>query len=558
MRPVWLPVAATLATLFAAPAHADPCIPRAGISTCVEADNLWPHAGGGPFFAVGSTRTTPASALSFGLVGSYLRQPVGLGVASADPAGSTVFLVDHRVDATLLFALGVTDRLELTLAAPTTLYQGGAGVAGVMTGGAALPRSGVHDLRFGLSLALLARAPGVSGPALTARLEFGAPLGSKDAFAGASSAVAAPSLVFDWRAGRVLIAAEASARVRREAVIGDAVLGTQLGAALGVAVDVVRDGWLTVSAEGFALPALAKQGADPRTGEVHALAPAEWIGSVSNTRLLGGDVVIALGAGGPLPFTPHALTAPAYRLDFSLRYAPSAKPKESPPPPPPEAAAPAPRVEPPEPVKAVKADEPDRDGDKIPDALDRCPDEPEDIDGFQDDDGCPDPDNDGDGVPDAQDRCPNEPETIDGVDDDDGCPEPGARSLVSWDGDRVVVEKPARFAPGQAELGPELLRQAKMMAQLARGRAPLASVIVETYADKPGDTSIRGAELAQARAEAVKKVFLAAGIPAEVLMAVGGDPSAARPKGASAFDVSARRKVQGARSRSKSGENSPR
>jgi outer membrane protein OmpA-like peptidoglycan-associated protein len=540
----------------------------------VEADNLWPHAGGGPFFSLGSTRTTPGGALSFGLVGSYLKAPVGLGVASTDPAGSIVDLVEHRVDATLLFALGVTDRLELTLAAPTTLYQSGAGLAGVIGGGAALPRSGVHDLRFGFALALISRAERASGPALTARLEFGAPLGSKDAFAAAPSAVAIPSLVFDWRIGRVLIAAEASARVRRDAVFGDAVVGTQLGGALGAAVDVLRDGWLTVAAEGFALPAISQQGTDPLTGVLRTLAPAEWIASVSNTRLLGGDVVVSLGGGGPIPITPHAFTSPAYRLDFSIRYAPQAKPKESLPPPLEKVAAPPAPLPPPpiEPAKVAVVEQPDRDGDKIPDALDRCPDEPEDHDGFEDEDGCPDPDNDGDGVADAQDRCPNEPETIDGVEDEDGCPEPGAHSLVRWEGDRIAVEKPARFAPGKAELGPELLKQAKMMAQLVRGRAPLASVIVETYADKPGDTSLRAAELAQARAEAVKKVFLAAGIPAEVLMAVGGDPSVPRPKGSPAFDVSARRKMPGARSRdsgspdgalrpeprSKSGENSPR
>ncbi len=52
---------------------------------------------------------------------------------------------------------------------------------------------------------------------------------------------------------------------------------------------------------------------------------------------------------------------------------------------------------------------PDRDGDGVPDDVDKCPDEPEDRDGFQDDDGCPDPDNDRDGVLDAVDQCPNEP-----------------------------------------------------------------------------------------------------------------------------------------------------
>ncbi len=49
----------------------------------------------------------------------------------------------------------------------------------------------------------------------------------------------------------------------------------------------------------------------------------------------------------------------------------------------------------------------DRDGDGIPDALDRCVDAPEDFDGFQDSDGCPDPDNDADGVLDSVDNCPN-------------------------------------------------------------------------------------------------------------------------------------------------------
>jgi OOP family OmpA-OmpF porin len=65
----------------------------------------------------------------------------------------------------------------------------------------------------------------------------------------------------------------------------------------------------------------------------------------------------------------------------------------------------------------------DRDGDGIPDDIDKCPDEPEDKDGFQDDDGCPDPDNDNDGIPDIDDKCPNEPEDRDGDHDEDGCPE---------------------------------------------------------------------------------------------------------------------------------------
>jgi outer membrane protein OmpA-like peptidoglycan-associated protein len=66
----------------------------------------------------------------------------------------------------------------------------------------------------------------------------------------------------------------------------------------------------------------------------------------------------------------------------------------------------------------------DRDRDGILDEVDACPDVPEDLDGFQDQDGCPDPDNDGDGVLDSVDHCPAIPEDRDGFEDADGCPDP--------------------------------------------------------------------------------------------------------------------------------------
>ncbi|MBN1885985.1 MAG: OmpA family protein [Candidatus Krumholzibacteriota bacterium] len=65
----------------------------------------------------------------------------------------------------------------------------------------------------------------------------------------------------------------------------------------------------------------------------------------------------------------------------------------------------------------------DNDGDGINDGVDACPDLAEDFDGFEDEDGCPDLDNDGDGIPDVEDRCPGEPEDFDGIDDADGCPD---------------------------------------------------------------------------------------------------------------------------------------
>jgi len=67
----------------------------------------------------------------------------------------------------------------------------------------------------------------------------------------------------------------------------------------------------------------------------------------------------------------------------------------------------------------------DGDQDGVPDALDRCLTEREDLDGFADNDGCPDVDDDGDGLSDVIDKCPRDPEDLDGFEDLDGCPEPG-------------------------------------------------------------------------------------------------------------------------------------
>jgi outer membrane protein OmpA-like peptidoglycan-associated protein len=73
----------------------------------------------------------------------------------------------------------------------------------------------------------------------------------------------------------------------------------------------------------------------------------------------------------------------------------------------------------------------DSDHDGILDDVDKCPNDPEDYDGFQDDDGCPDPDNDNDGIIDKYDKCPNDPEDYDGFKDDDGCPD------IDNDGDGI-------------------------------------------------------------------------------------------------------------------------
>lgn len=70
----------------------------------------------------------------------------------------------------------------------------------------------------------------------------------------------------------------------------------------------------------------------------------------------------------------------------------------------------------------VVADCLDADRDGVCDDVDQCPNEPEDMDGFEDADGCPD-DQDGDGITDPKDQCPLDPEDKDDYLDNDGCPD---------------------------------------------------------------------------------------------------------------------------------------
>jgi outer membrane protein OmpA-like peptidoglycan-associated protein len=65
----------------------------------------------------------------------------------------------------------------------------------------------------------------------------------------------------------------------------------------------------------------------------------------------------------------------------------------------------------------------DTDGDGLMDSVDQCVLDPEDKDNYLDEDGCPELDNDADAIPDVSDRCINDPEDPDGFEDADGCPD---------------------------------------------------------------------------------------------------------------------------------------
>lgn len=335
-------VTACAVALGASTARAAEC--TGVVTACINDDTLWPHAGPARFIAVGSTETTAEGQLGFGLVTSYLSRPVVLRLPApgASVGGSEAFAVDDLVNGTFLWSFGVTRSLELDLAVPLTFGQGGTGLAPV-TGGPGLKDTAVRDARFGFTYALhaparRAPAPEAGAPAapgrgdgwgLAARLEVSAPIGDADQFAGERAGVFAPSAAADLRAGRLFAGAELGARVRPDAELLDARIGTQLVASLGVGYDILAGERLSATLEAWALPTFAEQqdvslvaGKYQTVPNGKRVTPAEWQLSVRSAPLRSGGLSVQLGGGGGVPLSGDLpITAPRFRFTLALRWA---------------------------------------------------------------------------------------------------------------------------------------------------------------------------------------------------------------------------------------------
>ncbi len=157
----------------------------------------------------------------------------------------------------------------------------------------------------------------------------------------------------------------------------------------------------------------------------------------------------------------------------------------------------------------------DKDGDGLNDDKDKCPNEPEDKDGFQDEDGCPDLDNDSDGVPDDRDDCPMDPGPV----DNKGCPR--KYSLVSVTKDRIEIKKQIKFATGSAKIvGAESEKILDEVALALKDNVQIKKVRVEGHTDSVGDDS-KNLKLSQNRANSVMSALIKRGIDPPRMEAVG-------------------------------------
>ncbi len=157
----------------------------------------------------------------------------------------------------------------------------------------------------------------------------------------------------------------------------------------------------------------------------------------------------------------------------------------------------------------------DDDSDGLSDAVDACPNEPEDVDGFEDNDGCPELDNDNDGVPDDRDACPMQGGAIDSK----GCP--ATKALVQVQRDRIEIKKQIKFASASAQIvGTESGQVLGEVAQALKEHPEIKKLRIEGHTDSLGD-DIMNLKLSEARAAAVQTALIRLGIDPSRLESVG-------------------------------------
>ena len=158
----------------------------------------------------------------------------------------------------------------------------------------------------------------------------------------------------------------------------------------------------------------------------------------------------------------------------------------------------------------------DKDHDGILDKDDKCPNDPEDKDGFEDEDGCPDPDNDKDGVLDKADKCPNEP----GPADNNGCPKKYEHIVVTQE--KIELKQKIFFDTDKATIQPRSFSLLDEIASVLRGR-PTMTVRIEGHTDSRG-TRAHNLKLSQARADSVRQHFVGLGIEQQRMESRGYGP----------------------------------
>ena len=344
------------------------------------------------------SRPTDFGDMRFGaqLTLDYANNPLVYETMLGDPSSESLSVVEHALTGTVGFALGLADRVVIFAGLPIVFLNDGADAAMVPAGISAADGGGLGDIYLGGRVRLVGEDDEMGSLALQLTATF--PTSIDSTYRGDASLTFHPELLGEIRPGagsRLVLNVGARLRDETTSVNSNLQFRHELTYSLGFAIPFWTDD------------------ADPRTHfdghlQMHGQSAFALFGEREGTALellLGfkffhnSGVVAGLAMG---PGLNRGFGSPDLRAILNIGWM---MPEDLP--------------------------NGDRDGDGIMDVDDQCPDEPEDMDDFEDANGCPDPDNDQDGILDDPDECPNEPETMNEIDDEDGCPD----EEVDTDGD---------------------------------------------------------------------------------------------------------------------------
>src|SRR5450432_2147600 len=346
----------------------------------IDAQLFQPAIGPRNFLTLEGTDVPDHKRLSFGLTLNYQSRPYS--TYTQGTAAGTAYLIDNQFGGELDAAIGLFDRFQVGLGLPYTAYLSGDAIdaMGAATGGR-LTENGIGDMRLEAKAQLaalgdddqysFAASGGITLPT-SKSVTDSAYLGDKNV-TGRLKGIGMVSL------GHVRAAANLGLLFRGTSYAFATQMSHQVLYGAAAAYDVGHRVEVILELAGRSgIPQFNQFYTDVNPFEVDIAG--RWGVTSMVSVLAGGGKGLGTGIG-----------APQLRLFAGVQFNPDFR---------------------------------DRDHDGVYDVDDKCPDQPEDRDGFQDQDGCPDPDNDNDGIPDAQDKCPNDPEDLDQFEDEDGCPDP--------------------------------------------------------------------------------------------------------------------------------------
>ena len=393
-------------------------------------------------------------------------------------------IVGTRAQAHVIGHLAIASRFDLGIDLPVVLAQAGDAVPSITRSERAATGAGIGDLRVVPQWMIL----GSNNPyrvarpfALSLAVDLSIPLGDDDRFQGEIFRFA-PIVAAQWDPNdRFTLIANAAYRFRQQATLAETTIGDEIGLGVGFAVQAGSSArWLTELTT--ALNTEARPSAATSPTELATGVRVEVVDDLHLEAGVGVGLISGLGSS-------------AIRGMLGLSFA--------------------------------RTLDDDFDGDGIDNVLDRCPQLSEDLDGFQDEDGCPDDDNDLDGIADLIDRCPNAPadtddgcprqvitpvdavtedlcpdeaETVNGYLDDDGCAD--SLSLIEVRCDGILPLLPIQFEPATDVLLWESFDVLDQIAAVLRTDPSGRMVRIEGHTDAIGDTEAN-LRLSRERAEAV-------------------------------------------------------